>query len=107
MIEPRHRDMALGMFRRGLTISAIHHAMAGALTLHEVQLLVAETSAADRRAASILRRDRTRREIAIAERARLRAERERKSLLGQFRVHVIRPVPVPPKPRQTKEKHHD
>lgn len=99
MIEPQHRDMVLRMFDRGLTIPAIHEAMAPALRLGEVQLIVAEKTNAERQKAAAARRElaqlqlaREERERKKALRARLKRQREEERIVSHFRVITIRPV---------------
>ncbi|HWJ72380.1 MAG TPA: hypothetical protein VNX29_04360 [Kaistia sp.] len=100
MIEPQHRAMVLDMFGRGLTIPAIHHAMGGAVRRSDIELLIAEKSDADRRAAAIVRRERAklwlRRQRITEEKAvkeRLRARREAAALVAGYRVLTVMSPP--------------
>lgn len=96
MIEPHHRSMVLDMFSRGLTIPAIHQAMGGAVRRSDIELVIAEKSDADRRAAAIVRRERAklnlRRQRIAEEKAiqeRLRARREAEALVSGYRVLTV------------------
>lgn len=106
MIEALHRKMVLDMFERGMTIPSIKHAMGGAVRRSDIELVIAEKSDADRRAAAIrrreaaklwLRRQRIADEKAIQE--RLRARREAEALVSGYRV-----LTVIPKPRKRKQR---
>ncbi len=100
MIEPHHRTMILDMFARGMTVPAIHHAMGAAIRRSDIELVIAEKSDADRRAAAIVRREvaqlRLRRQRIAEEKAiqdRIRVRREALALVAGYRVLTIIPSP--------------
>lgn len=105
MIEPQHREMVLRMLRRGLTIPSIHEAMGPFVRRSDIELIVAESADADRRAGAIRRREAiklaNRRQRIADEKARqerLRALKEADALVAGYRVLTVL------KPRSRKDR---
>ncbi|MCX5497295.1 hypothetical protein OSH11_21540 [Kaistia dalseonensis] len=88
-MTPAHQEMVLRMFRRGLTIPAIHHAMGRALSIDMIRLLIADTSEAERRAAAVIRRQRLRSTAKQERRAREAVIRQRHRLIRDLGYRVI------------------